>query len=119
SNLRPSRNYNKCIGIAESDFIVLMGCDDLMKPGYVARVLDLIDRHPDVDIIQPGVDVVDENGAPSRPLADRVKSVYRFRDDHEAVYRGEELARSLLRGNWTYFPSLVWRRERLTAGFRE
>jgi hypothetical protein len=29
------------------------------------------------------------------------------------------LALSLLRGNWTYFPSLVWRRERLARiGFR-
>ena len=40
-NLRPSRNYNKAIGLAESEYIVIMGCDDVMLPGYVARVREL------------------------------------------------------------------------------
>ena len=110
-NLRPSRNYNKAVGIAESEFVVLMGCDDIMLPGYVARVHELVAQFPDASIIQPGVSVIDENGAPSRPLADRVKGWYRFGGTGARQYRGEQLATSLLRGNWTYFPSLVWRRE--------
>ena len=110
-NLRPSRNYNKAVGIAQSEFVVLMGCDDIMLPGYVARVHELIARFPDAAIIQPGVSVIDENGAASLPLADRVKGWYRFGGTGARQYSGEPLAASLLRGNWTYFPSLVWRRE--------
>lgn len=119
TNLRPSRNYNKSVGLARSEFITIMGCDDIMLPGYVARVRELIEQFPDADIIQPGVSVIDENGDPSRPLADRVKGWYRFSGSGARQYNGETLAVSLLRGNWTYFPSLVWRRERLaTFGFR-
>jgi len=110
-NLRPSRNYNKAVGIAQSDFVVLMGCDDIMLPGYVARVKELVATYPDAAIVQPGVSVIDENGAPSLPLADRVKAWYRFGGTGAREYRGQRLAASLLRGNWTYFPSLVWRRE--------
>lgn len=112
-NLRPSKNYNKCIGLMRSDFSVLMGCDDVMHPNYVARVKELIVMHPDASVIQPGVSVIDEDGAPSRPLADRVKALYRHRRHGTHRISGEQLATSLLRGNWTYFPSLVWRVEEL------
>ena len=118
-NLRPSRNYNKSISLATSDFVVVMGCDDLMDPGFVERVLDLLQTHPDVDIVQPGVRIIDQNGVPSRPLADRVKVLYRAGGSGPRQLQGERLARSLLRGNWTYFPSLVWRRSALgPEGFR-
>lgn len=112
-NLRPSRNYNKAIGLAASEYMVIMGCDDVMLPDYIARVKALIQRFPGVAVIQPGVEVIDENSKPSRPLPDRVKSLYRFRGG--GCYSGERLAVSLLRGNWTYFPSLVWRTDLLKA----
>jgi hypothetical protein len=118
TNLRPSRNYNKSVGIATSEFIQIMGCDDILLPGYVARVHELISLFPDADVIQPGVSVIDENGAPSRPLADRVKNWYRYHGQGARALSAEQLAVSLLRGNWTYFPSLVWRRTRLASGFR-
>ena len=114
-NLRPSRNYNKAVGIAQSEFIVLMGCDDIMLPGYVARVHELIAEFPDADIVQPGVNVIDERGTVYTPLPDRVKGWYRFRGTGARAYTGEQLASSLIRGNWTYFPSLVWRREVIAA----
>jgi glycosyltransferase involved in cell wall biosynthesis len=118
-NLRPSRNYNKCVGLATADFVVIMGCDDTMMPNYVARVRELIEHFPEAAVIQPGVTVIDEHGSPSRPLPDVVKGWYRVRGHGERTLRGEALAVSLLRGNWTYFPSLVWRREYLTqVGFR-
>jgi glycosyltransferase involved in cell wall biosynthesis len=117
-NLRPSRNYNKSVRIATSEFVVLMGCDDVMLPGYVARARELLARYPDAAVVQPGVTVIDENGLPSRPLADRVKRWYRLPGAGPRSVGGEALAVSLLRGNWTYFPSLLWRRELLQGGFR-
>ncbi len=118
-NLRPSRNYNKCVGLANSDFITLMGCDDIMLPGYVQRVRELLREFPDADILQCGVSVISESGAAIRPLADTVKSLIRPRLTGPQKLEGESLALSLLRGNWTYFPSLVWKTERLReTGFR-
>lgn len=118
-NLRPSKNYIKCVGMMDSEFGVLMGCDDVMLPGYVRRVKTLIQAFPAADIIQPGVRVIDEDSNLHRPLADRAKAIYQPNGDLPAIYSGEVLATSLLRGNWTYFPSLVWRVSRLRDhGFR-
>ncbi|MDR6904638.1 hypothetical protein J2X63_000324 [Agromyces sp. 3263] len=114
-NLRPSRNYNKCIGLMRSEFAVIMGCDDVLRPNFVSRVKEIIAARPDAAIIQPGVSVIDENGAPSNPLADRVKSLYRAKGSGTRALSGEPLATSLLRGNWTYFPSLVWRVDELRS----
>jgi glycosyltransferase involved in cell wall biosynthesis len=119
TNLRPSRNYNKSIGLTREPFVVIMGCDDIMLPGYVKRAHELIAEFPGADVIQPGVSVIDENGVASRPLADVVKGWYRFGGTGARAFSGEKLAVSLLRGNWTYFPSLIWRTERLApTGFR-
>ncbi|MEN0083804.1 MAG: glycosyltransferase [Leifsonia sp.] len=118
-NLRPSKNYIKCVGLMRTEFSVLMGCDDIMLPGYVARVKELIAAYPHADIIQPGVQVIDGDGRVYRPMADRVKALCRFRGRGAREYDGAKLATSLLRGNWTYFPSLVWRVSRLREiGFR-
>jgi len=119
TNLGVSRNYRKCVDLMQSEFGMLMGCDDILLPGFVAKFHEIAAAFPAADIIQPGVSVVDGEGAPSRPLADRVKDLYRFGGHGSRAYSGEQLATSLLRGNWTYFPSLIWRAETIREiGFR-
>ncbi|HEV7957137.1 MAG TPA: glycosyltransferase [Marisediminicola sp.] len=108
-NLGISRNYRKCVDLATSDFVVIMGCDDVMLPNYVEQVKRLIADFPDAGVIQPGVRVIDGQGKPALPLADRLKNHYRPSIVTPTSFHGEEIARSLLRGNWTYFPSLCWR----------
>jgi hypothetical protein len=99
--------------------MVVMGCDDLLEPDYLARLRELLTRHPDVDYVQPGVGVIDDEDRPILPLADRVKGFYRPRRADELELTGEDLARSLLRGNWTYFPSICWRTQTIRRhGFR-
>ena len=114
-NLRPSRNYNKAVSSCETEYLTIMGCDDLMLPNYVSRVLTLVKRFPEAKIIQPGVSIIDENGASVLPLVDRVKRMYSPNISMAREIGGEELAVSLLRGNWTYFPSLVWRADLVKA----
>lgn len=115
-NLRPSGNYNACVAMSSADHLVLMGCDDELEPGYVGRVRSLLAADPTIDLIQPGVLVIDEDGRASNPLADRVKRRIAM---GVGLHSGQPLAVSLLRGNWTYFPSLVWKRSWLTGdGFR-
>jgi hypothetical protein len=115
-NLGVSRNFAKCVTLMEFSHAVIFGCDDVMLPDYVEQVHRLIDAHPDADVIQPGVEVIDSDGRPALPLGDRIKRSYRLRDVRpDGELEGEALAASLLRGNWTYFPSLVWRSEQLTT----
>jgi hypothetical protein len=119
-NLGVSRNYVKCVGLMQGEFSMLFGCDDVMLPGYLARVMQLIDEHPDAAVIQPGVEVIDGGGAVVLPLVDRIKNRSRIGGSGARTLGGEELAVSLLRGNWTYFPALVWRVELLRRyGFNQ
>lgn len=119
-NLGVSRNYLACVERMEGEFSMLFGCDDVMHPTFLARVGQLIADNPDAAVIQPGAEVIDAEGTVYRPLVDRIKD--RYRPSGRGVRRlaGEDLAVSLLRGNWTYFPALVWRVSELRRhGFTE
>lgn len=108
-NLGVSKNYLACVDRMQGEYSMLLGCDDRLLPGFLARVRQLIAEHPGVAIVQPGAEVIDADGTVVRPLVDRMKGMLRPRTDGPLVLQGERLAHSLLRGNWTYFPSLVWR----------
>ncbi|MET4583506.1 glycosyltransferase involved in cell wall biosynthesis [Conyzicola nivalis] len=113
-NLGVGKNFAKCVTLMTEEHAVIFGCDDVMMPGYVGRVRQLLEANADASVIQPGVEVIDSDGVVVLPLGDRVKRVYQHRDTRDsAVLVAEDMAASLLRGNWTYFPSLVWRTELL------
>lgn len=110
-NLGANGNYKKCVGLVEHDVVVIMGADDIMLPNYISTVRKAF-RDPEVTIVQPGVEVIDENGAVYKPLGDRVKDYLRHRlvgQAEEAVVAGEAIAESLMVGDWLYFPSVAWR----------
>jgi hypothetical protein len=100
-----------------------------MLRNYIQTVVAAHEQFPSAQIIQPGVEVIDEMGQPSMGLIDRMKRVYAPRvpgspGSPESAGRrllsGEPLAVSLIRGNWLYFPSICWKSDTLVAtGFRE
>jgi glycosyltransferase involved in cell wall biosynthesis len=113
-NLGLNGNFQRCLELAEHDFLVVMGSDDAMLPGYVATIRAALTRFPHADVVQAGVEVINSDGTVVLPLADRVKrKLYAPDTTTPHLMAGEDLAVSLLRGNWTYFPSLCWRREAL------
>jgi len=120
-NLGANRNYQKCLGLIEHELVVIMGADDLMLPNYVGTIRAAHAAHPKAAMIQPGVQVIDGDGVPARTLIDETKRrVYAPKVDGRRVMGGEELAVSLLRGNWLYFPALCWRSDAIVdLGFRE
>jgi glycosyltransferase involved in cell wall biosynthesis len=118
TNLGVSGNFSKSVDLVRSEHFVLMGCDDILEPGYIARMHDAIARFPDASYFQPNVTVIGDRGDAVLPLADRVKAWYRPTRAEAVELSGEDLAVSLLRGNWTYFPSICWRTETVrTYGF--
>ncbi|MFB9309274.1 glycosyltransferase involved in cell wall biosynthesis [Agromyces hippuratus] len=112
-NLGVSGNFHKAVSLMRERRAVIMGCDDVMLPGFVGRVRQIATAFPDAAMIQPGVEVIDADGAVHRPLADRVKALYAPRGTGMRTLEGEQMAKSLLQANWLYFPSIVWDVERL------
>lgn len=109
-NLGVAANFVRAIELVEAPWFVMLGEDDEMFPGYVQIVQTETVRSSLVDAVQPGVQVIDEIGRRSSPLADRVKDLLRPRvRGRSRIVGGEEMAHSLARGDWAYFPSILWR----------
>lgn len=120
TNLGVAGNFEKARQLASEPLVAFLGCDDLLHPSYVAHAWRVHEAHPGCDIIQLGVDVIDDDGQPADGLTERIKRrlMPRGEGPHELV--GEQLATSLLRGNWLYWPSLVFTHEALQrVRFRE
>ncbi|KQR49523.1 glycosyl transferase [Microbacterium sp. Leaf161] len=111
TNLGITENYREAIRRASSDFVTILGCDDLMHPEYLRVVKAAANRVPGVDVIQPGVLVIDEHGREVVPLVDRVKQrvLAPKTTGGIAVLTGAQMATSLIRGDWLYWPSLTFR----------
>ncbi|KRE94822.1 hypothetical protein ASG76_10570 [Nocardioides sp. Soil774] len=112
-NLGLTRNFERCrsVAVAEGgDLVTFMGCDDQWLPDYVAELRRARRDHPDATIFQPGVRVIDGDGRPSNGLGERVKAWLSPSGPKPVTLSGEELAASLMRGNWLYWPSLAFER---------
>jgi glycosyltransferase involved in cell wall biosynthesis len=94
-------------------FGIIMGCDDVLLPGFVERARLLTAAYRKASVIQPGVVVINDIGEPHLPWADRLKRAIMPRSPRPTVIAGEALATSLLAGNWAYFPSLIWNADAL------
>ncbi|GGS86804.1 MULTISPECIES: glycosyltransferase family 2 protein [Streptomyces] len=113
-NLGITKNFQKCVYLSEADHVVIMGCDDLLHPHYLETVRGILAEHSGIGMVQPGVEVIDGEGRPAHGLADQAKRrLYAPQVDGRRVMGGEELATSVLRGNWLYFPSICWRGDAL------
>lgn len=114
-------NYRTCVSLAEHEIMVMVGCDDELKPTYVEDIRTAHQRFPDAAIIQPGVEVIDENGTVVRTLVDAVK--WHVVKPHGGGYQllsGESLAANLLTGDWLYWPALAFRTDKIReVDFRE
>ena len=122
TNLGITENYRAAIRRASSDYVTILGCDDLMHPNYVDVVLRVISEAPQADVVQPGVQVIDEHGAVITPLVDRVTQRPLAPRTHgrTVVLTGPDMATSLIRGDWLYWPSLTFRTDTLKRiDFRE
>lgn len=113
-------NFQRCLDLATDEFVTFLGFDDVLRPRYVDVVRTAIRSHPDVVMVQPGVEVIDATGERVRSRVDTTKAWLRPRHRGETVLGGEGLLTRLLHGNWTYFPSISWHRPTLSAiGFRQ
>jgi glycosyltransferase involved in cell wall biosynthesis len=119
-NLGANGNYRKALGLVEAPYVVIMGADDIMLPNYLDVVVSAFEAYPKADVVQPGVQVIDEKGIACTPLVDAVKKVYAPKTNERIELKGEAMATSLVRADWAYFPSLAWRSETITRiGFTE
>lgn len=110
-NLGITENYREAIRRASATYVTILGCDDLLHSNYLDVVTRTASIVPTVDVIQPGVVVINEHGEQISPLVDKVKQrlLAPRRGRGIAVLKGERMATSLIRGDWLYWPSLTFK----------
>lgn len=106
-NVGITENFRRAVSAARADYAVVLGSDDIVGPSYVACMKAAVSRHPNVDVFQGGIRVIDSDGRATRTLVDAVKGVLTPRSSR--TFEGEEMASTLLVGNWLYWPSLLFR----------
>lgn len=115
SNLGVTANFNKCLSRAKDGWLVLMGGDDRLLPNYVSRAKFLISHAGDAVMIQPGVQPINGNGAPTNSAPDIAKHFLSPRTGKPIVLDADAALKSLMLGNWLYFPSIIWNRQAVAA----
>lgn len=113
-------SFRTSVRMASQDLVTVVGCDDVLLPNYVETILHAHETCPNADIIQPGVKVIGASGEPANTMADRVKqNLLRPKISEPTLFSGEELAISLLHGDWLYWPSLTFKTASIrTVDFR-
>lgn len=116
-----TESFRTSVQMARQDLVAVVGCDDILLPNYVETILRAHRDHPQADIIQPGVQVIDAAGEPASTLVDTVKQrLLRPAANAPLLLSGEKLATSLLHGDWLYWPSLTFKTSSVrTVDFRD
>ena len=118
-NLGANGNFQKCLGLLSADYCLVMGADDLLEPDFVSCINQVLDLNPGIAMIHPGVKVIDENNFEISTRSDQVKRSIWQSQAVSKILKGEPLATSLMKGNWMYFPSIVWKTKTIQEiGFR-
>lgn len=61
-NLGAARNYNQLVDLAGGRYFKWAGYDDLLRPGYLRRCVEVLDAEPAVVIAYPRTDIIDGAG---------------------------------------------------------
>ena len=102
-----SGSFNAAAELVDTDYLMLVGPDDRVTSSLEGFLLALDPSALDAVVIQPGVSVIDSMGDAVNPINDRVKNWIAPKQD--SLHFGESLAVSLLKGDWAYNPSLIWK----------
>jgi glycosyltransferase involved in cell wall biosynthesis len=75
-NLGFSKNFSKCISLAQGDIIFLSDHDDIWLPDKVEKYLKIFEEKSDVVSIMSNMEIIDENGLVTNPRFLDLKSGY-------------------------------------------
>jgi glycosyltransferase involved in cell wall biosynthesis len=58
-NIGMTGNFNRLIALADTEFLMLLPDDDRLYPDYLRSVVEVLQRHPQVGLVQTGFDEID------------------------------------------------------------
>lgn len=114
-NVGSIENLNRLIGLAETDFLVLLPDDDLLYPGHLEAAIEVLERFETVGLAHSAYDFIDAQSRVTRHMNPQVsRSPVTFQKRDLALER-------LMVSRWPVcFPSAVYRTKAIVdaEGFR-
>jgi glycosyltransferase involved in cell wall biosynthesis len=62
-NLGLVENWNRCLNLAQGDYVMVFHDDDVMLPGLLRREVEVLDANPKVVLVHAAAQAIDESGA--------------------------------------------------------
>ena len=62
TNLGYQKNFNKCMELCQTDFLLLLSSDDVLKNYAIQNQIDFLSQNPDYAVVGGWADNIDENG---------------------------------------------------------
>lgn len=109
-------NWNRCLSLAQGEFLTLFHQDDVMQPQNLEQKVERLTSGPDIVFVHSGAELLMEKSAPSAPV-DWIEG-----SSEDFMLEGRLYFYKLLfRGNVVCAPTVLARRQRLLGlgGFDE
>lgn len=114
--------WNKCLSLAEGDFIICMGDDDKLKSNCLSGYTQLINEYPGYDVYHGRTEIINENSIVTglqeeRPIHESVYSMMYYRWCGRIQFIGDFLYRRetlLYKGGFFNLP-MAWGSDDITA----
>jgi len=75
-NLGYQKNWNKCLELATSDYVLLLHSDDMLKPYAIEKQMRYFKEHPEVALVGGYEDFIDERGNLKRENEPKETNIY-------------------------------------------
>jgi polysaccharide pyruvyl transferase CsaB len=63
-NRKIAASLSRGFSVADGEYLTWTSCDNRMKPDFLQRMVDCLERHPDWDMAYANLDIIDQNGQP-------------------------------------------------------
>jgi abequosyltransferase len=107
-NIGGDANFFEAVKLAQGKFVYLLSDDDILLPGAVARLLELIQAHPEFDAFSLNVRLFTEN-----PYEDGTPQVYKL--DEDQVLQRPDDALLLLKAHIIFLSCIAFRRDNIAG----
>ena len=105
-NLGISENFNRAISVSKTDYVQIIGQDDLLT-GSMMNVLRSSELFlEDCFGVQAKVECINKYSRRSINFSDLSKKL--ISPKQNACHEGDDFQRRILLGNWVYFPAVIW-----------
>ena len=115
TNLGLAENWNKGISLAETELVTLFHADDQLMPNYIEVMLQLMERYPEAAAGHCRAKVISESGEKYWSFQDEIKKLIRPWNRGDIVTAGESGLNSIFCGSWIFFPTLCYRKTKLSG----